>query len=181
VRVTGIVLAGGHATRFARDKLVEPIDGEPLLWRPIRVLAGVSDEVIVATAAGRSYPMPGDIDTPISFVADERPGAGPVEGLRTALNRASAALALVAGGDMPSLAGADLRRLVAAMAGGAGAASLGQPLPCAVAVHDARRAIAEVEPRSLRRLLAALEAVVLQPVDPATLHDVDEPGDMPLA
>jgi molybdopterin-guanine dinucleotide biosynthesis protein A len=38
------VLAGGRSTRFGRDKLLEPLDGEPLLWRSIRALAGVCDE-----------------------------------------------------------------------------------------------------------------------------------------
>jgi hypothetical protein len=54
-------------------------------------------------------------------------------------------------------------------------------LPCAIIVHDARRVIADTEPRSLRALLAALDTVVLVPSDPATLRDVDEPGDLPLA
>ena len=37
---TGIVLAGGRSSRFGGDKLAAPIDGEPLLWRPIRALGG---------------------------------------------------------------------------------------------------------------------------------------------
>ena len=179
--VTGIVLAGGRSTRFGRDKLLEPIEGEPLLWRPMRALAAVSTELIVATAAGRSYPVPADVEVATTFVADDRPDAGPVEGLRAALERASAPLALVAAGDMPSLASADLQRLVEAVASRERAASLGQPLPCAVNVDAARRVIAETAPRSLRALLVALGAVELQPVDPGTLRDIDEPGDLPLA
>jgi molybdopterin-guanine dinucleotide biosynthesis protein A len=181
MRVTGIVLAGGRSTRFGRDKLLEPIQGEPLVWRPMRALAAAADEVIVATAAGRSFPVPPDLATPVSFAVDERPDAGPVEGLRAALDQAPAPLALVVAGDMPSLATADLQRLVGAVATGARAASLGQPLPCAVNVGDARRVIAETEPRSLRALLTALGAVELQPLDPATLRDIDEAGDLPLA
>ena len=180
-RLSGIVLAGGRSTRFGRDKLVEPVGGEPLLWRPIRVLASVCDEVIVAVASGRRYPLPVDAAAPVRHVEDERAGAGPVEGLRVALAAAGHPIALVVGGDMPTMSVEDLRRLAAAVGRGAAAASFGQPLPCVLAVAPARAALSDGRPRALRHVLGALAGVELSPTAVATLRDVDEPADLPLA
>lgn len=42
VSVSAIVLAGGRSSRFGRDKLAEPIAGEPLLNRTIAALGPVA-------------------------------------------------------------------------------------------------------------------------------------------
>lgn len=176
--VTGIVLAGGRSTRFGRDKLLEPVDGEPLLWLPIRALAAVCDEVLVATATGRRYPLPPDLAVPVRLVEDEQPDAGPVEGLRVGLAVARQGVTLGVGGDMPSLDVDDLRRLVATVADGALAASFGQPLPCAVDTFAARQAIATSSRHSLRALLASLSGRQLPVGTQDSFRDIDAESDL---
>ncbi len=102
---TGIVLAGGSSRRFGADKLAIEIDGRPLLHRAIGAVAAVADEVVVVIAADGPRPrLANDVGVPVRVVRDAAAGLGPVAGLAAGLAAARAPLALVVGGDQPSLA-----------------------------------------------------------------------------
>jgi molybdopterin-guanine dinucleotide biosynthesis protein A len=137
----GIVLAGGRSSRFGRDKLAEPVGGEPLLWHPIRVLAAICAEVVVVLAPDASEPaLPPGLATPVRFARDPERFGGPLVGLQAGLtnigpvglagaaidpSRANGAgpavasdaatpvatIALVVGGDQPALVPAVLVEL----------------------------------------------------------------------
>lgn len=138
--LVGIVLAGGRSSRFGRDKLVEPIDGEPLLWRPIRALAaaGCTEIVVVrppASVAAGSPPdsprwpaLPPDLTATIRLAFDAKAFGGPLVGIRAGLAAATSdptaatsdptdagegtgRVALVVGGDQPDLAPAVIAEL----------------------------------------------------------------------
>jgi molybdopterin-guanine dinucleotide biosynthesis protein A len=116
--VTGIVLAGGRASRFGRDKLAEPLDGRPLLHHAIASLAGLVAEIlVVASPAGAAPALPraelGEI--PIRLVRDPEPFGGPLVGLAAALEVTTTPAALLVGGDMPSLRPAVLAALLSAL------------------------------------------------------------------
>jgi molybdopterin-guanine dinucleotide biosynthesis protein A len=205
--ISGIVLAGGRSSRFGRDKLAQPIDGEPLLWRPIRALATVCAEVVVVLAPDVPEPaLPVGLVARIRFARDPESFGGPLVGLQAGLSavRAAAdesesvtpvdAIALVVGGDQPALVAAVLVELARRARANGRAAALEdasgrrRPLPCALGVTPglavAGRLLGAGERRP-RALLAALDVEDIPfadwgQLDPdgGTLRDVDEPADL---
>jgi molybdopterin-guanine dinucleotide biosynthesis protein A len=192
--VTGIVLAGGRSARFGRDKLAESLDGVPLLQRAVSALGAVCDEVIVAWQVDGEPPALDAGDATLKVVHDLRPGEGPLAGAAAGLAAASAPVALVVGGDMPTLEPALLRGLAAlahdsdATAHALVVGGVLRPLPLALRVDGsaelARRHLDEGR-LSLLGLLEALDAVsVPEPVwrawDPEgrSIDDVDTTADL---
>jgi molybdopterin-guanine dinucleotide biosynthesis protein A len=188
------VLAGGRSTRFGADKLAAVHRGIPLLHHAVLRVGEVCGEVAVVIAPGAPEPtMP--VGAGVRFVHDAKEGDGPLAGLLSGLEGTSTELAIVAGGDMPDLSAAVLVEMLR-VAGEASVDAVAlqdgdrfRPLPCLVRVvpaRDAAHALLHEGERSLRSLLLALRtAVVDEPtwtaMDPrrGTLHDVDEPGDLP--
>jgi molybdopterin-guanine dinucleotide biosynthesis protein A len=205
VSVTGIVLAGGRATRFGGPKLAAELDGTALLARAIGAVSYVVDEIIVA---GPGHPeLPADVGRgvgSIRVVPDEEEFGGPLQALAGALDAARGELALVVGGDMPNL----VPEVMAAMAArlladpALGAVLLGAPDDAPAAGSEARRQVLPLAlrlevarpvareavlagARSLRTLLDRLvsdeiAATTWRALDPAgaTLLDVDTQGDL---
>ena len=193
--VTAIVLAGGASRRFGSDKLVVTIGGQTLLERSIASVAEVADEVLVVVAPDDDRALPRS-SVPLRRVVDPETHGGPLVGLLAGLESAREPIALVVGGDMPTLVPDVLRSLVRALVAGEGSidgAALEdrgaiRPLPLAVrngaATQTARRLLADHE-RSLRSLLARLRThsvaeMEWRALDPeaATLRDIDRPGDL---
>ena len=190
---SGIVLAGGRSSRFGRDKLAELVGDRPLLHLAIEAVAAVSRDVIVVTAPGEQPIVP-----PGTRIAhDETWFEGPLAGCFVGLVDAREPLALVVGGDMPSLEPAVLGLLVRTL--GVSSADVAvlehrgrrQQLPFAIRTGSGtdatRRLLAEGE-RSLGSLghhlhVRALSEEEWRPLDPdaRTLRDVDEPADLPAA
>jgi molybdopterin-guanine dinucleotide biosynthesis protein A len=79
---TGVILAGGGATRFGgRPKGLEMVAGERIIDRVARALRMVTDELLlVANAPEVAGWLPG-----VRTVADVRPGEGALGGLHAAL------------------------------------------------------------------------------------------------
>ena len=191
--VTAIVLAGGRAARFGRDKLAESVDGRPLLEHVLASVAGVAtDVVVVRPPDGPSSPM-----TSGRIIRDPEPFGGPLVGVLAGLEAAHEPIALVVAGDMPRLAPAVLRLLVRSLESGdpddVDAVNLSgrgriQPLPIAVRTGAGTTAARHALGREARSLMAWLDALrvrtlseqewrVLDP-DEATLIDIDRPGDL---
>jgi molybdopterin-guanine dinucleotide biosynthesis protein A len=187
---SAIVLAGGSARRFGRDKLREPIDGRPLLHHAVDAVHAVADDVVVVAAPGMDPALPPET----RLTHDEVGGEGPLAGLLAGLLIVRAPLVIVVGGDMPSLQPVVLDRMARALASSAADLvvldHLGRRRPLPVVVRTgaatalARRLTAEGE----RRLGAMIDrsATVSIPesdwraFDPEalTMRDVDEPGDL---
>lgn len=106
-RVTGVILAGGRATRFGgRPKGLEPVGGVRILDRVAAALAAASDTLLlVAHAPDAAGWLPG-----VRVVADVHPGLGSLGGLHAALAHAAAPVLVVAW-DMPFVTPALLRAL----------------------------------------------------------------------
>ena len=199
VPVTGIVLAGGRATRFGADKLAVEVDGRPLLHHAILAVATVSDEVVVVIGSdGARPPLPADADVRVRVVRDAVADRGPLAGLAAGLAAARGRLAIVVGGDEPSLSPAVLAELLLWLGQEAHGSPLdavaltedGQvrPLPAALRVSSVGPVVAALldgEARSLVGLLQRLRVGTLEPerwrvLDPdgASLRDVDTPDDL---
>ncbi len=99
VTVSAIVLAGGRSTRFGRDKLAEPLDGVPLLWRTIEAVRAVADDIVVVVAPGSEPELPADV----RVAYDPATGQGPLVGVLAGLEAVRHDTVLVVGGDMPWL------------------------------------------------------------------------------
>ena len=111
--VTAIVLAGGRSTRFGGDKLAADVDGRPLLHLAIAAVAGVADEVVVVIGAEAAEPaLPVEAPLPVRVARDVVPDQGPLAGLAAGLAAAAHPLAILVGGDQPSLRGDVLRLLL---------------------------------------------------------------------
>jgi molybdopterin-guanine dinucleotide biosynthesis protein A len=195
IQVSAIVLAGGRSSRFGSDKLAARIGGGTLLDRSVAAVATVAIEVVVVVAPDDDR-VPAAIDRPVRIVADRAAHGGPLVGLLTGLESIDQPLAIVVGGDMPSLRpdvlGLLVRTLIAQPAMGAVVLrSRGElvPLPAAVRtgaatdwvgrlVGDGERRLGSLFERLPTRILEEGEWRPLDP-DGDTLRDVDVPGDLP--
>ena len=197
-RVVGIVLAGGASSRFGSDKLAAPLDGRPLLDHALLATTEVVEQLILVLAPEAPVPpLPESIAARISVARDLDRHQGPLAGLASGLSSdaASAAdLALVVGGDMPSLAPAVLTLLVKRLAAEAALAAMTldasppSPMPLAIRIAPASAAATTLLAqgrRSLRSLLDAVSSSTVRsadwlPLDPdgRTLRDVDTPEDL---
>lgn len=95
---TAAIQAGGNSQRMGRDKGLVQLAGLPLVERVLARLEGLTDQVIITTNAPDSYRYLG-----LPLAEDQRPRAGALEGLRTALANAGGDRVLVVGCDMPFL------------------------------------------------------------------------------
>lgn len=106
-----IVLAGGRSTRFGRDKASEPLLGKPLLQHVVDRVAPLVSELIIVRAPGQALP-PIEASIPVTIVDDAYPGTGPLGGIYTGLEAASADRCIAVACDMPLLSGPLLRELL---------------------------------------------------------------------
>ena len=107
MRCTGVILAGGGATRFGgRPKGLEVVGGVRIIDRVASALrASADDLLLVANDPHASDWLPG-----VRVVADVRQGEGSLGGIHTALSCADEAVLLVAW-DMPFVSAALLAHL----------------------------------------------------------------------
>ncbi len=192
--VTGIVLAGGRASRFGSDKMAAELGGRPLLHHAIAAVATVAGHVVVVAAPGVAPSIPTALADRVRVVHDPEPFGGPLVGLVAALSAVETRVSLVVGGDMPRMVPAVLHRLASAVGPERRAVVLEVPgriqsLPMALdtaAALTAGRTVLDRGGRSLRELLvelgsASIPAPVWLTLDPvgATIVDIDRPGDIP--
>jgi molybdopterin-guanine dinucleotide biosynthesis protein A len=111
VAVTGVVLAGGRASRMGgRDKAFAAVGGEPIAVRTVRLFRTLFPQVVVATNRPERFRAL-DVET----VADVYPGCGPLAGIHAAMRVARLPSVFVAACDMPGLDPDVIRFLVGRM------------------------------------------------------------------
>jgi molybdopterin-guanine dinucleotide biosynthesis protein A len=183
-RCTGVILAGGRASRFAeRPKGLELVGGARILDRVADSLARVCDDLLlVANAANAAEWLPG-----VPTVPDTLADRGPLGGVATAL-RQSASSVLVLAWDMPFVPVALCAALrsageSAAVEDGAlvvapwsGAPAGGEPL-CAYYAADSRDRIemllADGAHPAAHRVFSALPTRILSRAEVAAYGDPD--------
>ena len=117
-RFAGVVLAAGSSSRMGGpNKLLLPVDGEPLVRRTTRTVlaAGVQETVVVTGHQGREVRR-AVADLPVTVQPNLRHEEGQMHSVAAgvaALARATDAI-LVCPGDLPLLTPGDLRVLMAA-------------------------------------------------------------------
>jgi len=186
--VAGVLLAAGTSSRFGeRNKLLSSVgaDGEPVVRRAAATLVDARVEPVLAVVGHEAERVRDALSgLPVGFV--ENPDFR--EGQSTSVRAGVAALdtdvdaAVVALGDMPSVAPDAVDALVAAYRAGAGDAL--------AAAHDGRRGnpvlfdaryfeeLAGVEGDVGGRELLLREGVLVETGDPGVRRDVDVPEDL---
>lgn len=182
-----IVPAAGRAERFGSPKLLEDVDGEPLVNRTIRaLLEGGVHRVIVVTSPGErfeSVPLVGDAR--VSLVENPDPSRGMFSSIQAGLASAPEGdPILFLPGDMPFVAPATVAAVLARPI---------RPGRVVVARFDGTRGHPLALPRSLgseilkaaarsnlSALLTALgiEREYVDVNDPGVVRDVDVRGDL---
>ncbi len=115
--IAAIVLAAGRSTRFGAQKLLAPLDGQPLARRTVeRVLASVVDDVVVVVGGDEEPLRAALAGLPVRCVPNRDYHAGMSTSLRAGLAALAPATeaALVVLGDQPDLASDVIDRVVAA-------------------------------------------------------------------
>ncbi len=101
VRWHGLILAGGAAKRFGRDKVVVRVNGERLIDL---ATASLAEAVAISVALGtpeRAAALAPLLPPGVTGFADDRPGCGPMGGLASALSRHRDDWVAVLAADLP--------------------------------------------------------------------------------
>lgn len=187
-RVAGVLLAAGTSSRYGEsNKLLEPVDGEPMVRRAARTLlnAGLSPViVVVGFDAARVREAIDGLDVSVVLNPDYQAGqATSVRvGVRTLPDDVDAAVFAL--GDMPWVKPRTVSLLVDAYGAGVGTALAaavdgrrGNPVLWDAGHFDALAAQSgDVGGRDL--LLSADGAVLVETGDGAVRRDVDRPDDL---
>lgn len=190
VAVHGVVLAAGTSSRYgAENKLLQRVDGEPIVRRAARTLLEAGVEEVVAVVGHEADAVREALDgLDVRLRENEAYEAGQSTSVREGVRDAAdwdADAVLIALGDMPFVAPASVTALLRAYeawdASALAAAYEGQrgnPV-----LFDARHfdALADVDGDVGGRdiLLTADDAALVETGDPGVRRDVDEPSDLP--
>ncbi len=181
-RLCGLVLAGGHWVRLGRDKGELEYHGVPQVRWALRLLEGFCAGAFVSLRSDQAgTPAYADLPLIVDSVC-----AGPATGLAAAMQRMPGAAWLVIAADMPLLDTAVLAKLVTGRDRSALATAYrrhdgtAEPL-CAIWEPTAAAALLPAAGGgrgvSLRRLLEAGPARLLEPDDESVLTSVNTAAD----
>lgn len=109
-RFGAIVLAGGDALRFGRDKRVEDFGGTPMALHTYRIVSSVIENCCLSTATDA---LPEALRS-VPHISDLWPGTGPLGAVTTALTSFDTEWVLCVAADTPYLTTDSLRRMVEA-------------------------------------------------------------------
>ena len=114
--LVGILAAGASRRMRGADKLLEDVDGEPLLARQVRIARATGAPVVVAVPAGagpRDRLVHGAGARPLSVTDAERGMSASIAALAREAERTGADALLLVLGDMPEIEVRDLGALLA--------------------------------------------------------------------
>ena len=181
--VVGILAAGGSTRMRGRDKLMEEIDGEPLLARQLRIAVAARHPVLVSLPPGdarRTKIVEAAGARGICVEADP-PGMGDsIAALAAAAEEMEAEALLLLLADMPEIETEDIRGLLAAASPGAvvrAASAGGRPGHPVVFPREHFASLGRLTgDRGARDVITAARDVRLVPLaDERALTDLDTP------
>ena len=110
--ISGLVLAGGSGRRMGKDKAFLRLGGRTLIERVLDGLRPVSDELVVAVAAGDCERFASFLGNGVRVAQDGVRGRGPIEGLRAGFSAARGIKVAVAPTDAPLITPGFYRLLI---------------------------------------------------------------------
>lgn len=114
--VTGIILAGGGASRLGRDKAFETLQNRRIIDRVAEVISQVCQDVLIVTSENR-YQYFAKAGLPYTIITDDPPEKAAIGGLYTGIRNMKTLYGMVVACDMPFLNGALLRYMANAIEG----------------------------------------------------------------
>lgn len=186
MKIVGLLLAAGSATRFGSDKLLHPLPhGVPIAVQAVRHLKVVFERILVVVRPGARELSEMFRGEDCEIVVCENADQGMGESLACAVRAAGNADGyLVALADMPFVRPSSIAAVRDALLGGA---PLAAPYFRALRGHPvgiASKFFPELErltgDEGAKKLLAAHEAELVKiPVgDPGVIRDIDTPADL---
>jgi molybdopterin-guanine dinucleotide biosynthesis protein A len=171
--VTGIMLAGGRATRLGGvDKAALDIGGRTVLDRVLGALSAVAGPVLAITNDGRL-----DADPRLTTIRDPQPHAGVLPALLSALEATQTPLAVLVACDMPFLDARLLGHLVERSAEYDAVIPIvdrrPEPMHAVYRVATCREAIRAALARDERRMISFLDDVRTCRVEESELRRLD--------
>lgn len=179
-------MAGGDSRRMGRPKALVPVDGVAMGRRAAAALLAAGADPVVLVGGQQGWAEILELDA----VSDRWPGFGPVGGIATAVSEAPSGtdVVLVAACDQPWIHPPDLVRMADALADdptldvviGRTVDQSSQPFPAAWR-STAATVLTGMVQSGQRRLLTVFDALSVGEVavDPLSMVDIDEPGDLP--
>jgi molybdopterin-guanine dinucleotide biosynthesis protein A len=167
-----VIQAGGRSSRMGQDKAFVRLAGKALIEHVLARVSGLGDETLITTNDPKRYARFG-----LRAVPDSIPGAGALQGLRTALASAGHERVLLVACDMPFLQ----RPLLDYILGLAGKGDVIVPVPGGrheplLALYQREvclRAVDQVLQAGERRMISFYPAVHVVEIDDARLDELD--------
>lgn len=184
VRVHGILLAAGTSSRFGgANKLLAPVDGEPMVRRAAQTLADADLAGVTVVVGHQATAVEAAVgELPVKTVYNEAYRDGQASSFQVGVRAAQLAGAdavVVALGDMPDVSTRTVRALVGAYENGAGTVlaaaqdgNRGNPVLFDAAHFDDLLAV-EGDTGGRSVLLSADGAALVETGDPGVLRDID--------
>jgi molybdenum cofactor cytidylyltransferase len=185
--ICAVVLAAGQSRRMGVQKLLLPIDGQPLIARVVdQVLSGPAERVFVVVGADAAAIVAALAERPVHFVYNPAAEGAMLGSVRCGLQALppECAAVLVVLGDQPDIGAAVMAQLVEAFRAGRGGIVVpvhrgrrGHPLLFAIRYRD--EILRTYDDSGLRGLLQAHPDDLYEvAVDgPGVLEDLDVPED----
>lgn len=169
------ILAGGQGRRLGgRSKGILDVGGLCIIERQLATLATLTDAIVIVGGPSPHPHAPG-----VRVVPDERPGAGALGGLYTALSAAPTERVLILAADMPFITAPFLRFLVGvderALAVVPETDGRWHPL-CAVYARRAADVVGGALDRGERRVIEAVAALPPRLIPSAAVRPFDPDG-----
>jgi molybdenum cofactor cytidylyltransferase len=186
--IHGVVLAAGTSERYGyRNKLLERIDGEPLVRRATEPLTAANLATVTVVVGHQARRVRAAVaDMGVDIVENDDFRAGQSTAVRTGVARTRERgddAVLVALGDMPAVSADAVERVLAAYRHGVGDAVVaaydgvrGNPVLFDARYYDALSAV-EGDSGGKAVLLGAADGVAVETGDPGVVADVDRPAD----
>jgi molybdopterin-guanine dinucleotide biosynthesis protein A len=102
MKITGVILAGGMSRRLGQNKVILPIDGEPMINRVHRRVSKIADHTIVIV---NNLKRVDEIELPeqVKIITDIHPNTATLGGIFTGLSKSDTEWNIVVACDMPFL------------------------------------------------------------------------------
>lgn len=173
--MAGWVLAGGASARMGRAKALLEIGGVPFVVRTARLVESVAGSATVIGNPGAYQPLG------LSAIGDDRPGAGPLGAIATALRASDAPWNLIVACDLPYLTREWLEYVVQrALASPADAVlpmnTRGAEPLCAAYHKRGEAAIRAALERGVRKVTDGLKDLRVDTIEPAEWKAFDSDG-----